>query len=77
MQRKDRPKNAGTELIIDPKVLNLAREGIFLPTPPVTFPCKVCAEDGATEQSDGLCWVCRRLKISAWREIEQQVPLSE
>jgi hypothetical protein len=24
-----------------------------------------------------LCWVCRRLKISAWREIEQQVPLSE
>ena len=28
----------------------------------------------ATEQ---LCWVCRRLKISAWREIEQQAPMSE
>jgi hypothetical protein len=77
MQRKGRPKNAGAERIIDPEVLNLAREGIFRPIPPATFPCKVCGEEGATEQSDGLCWVCRRLKISAWREIEQQVPLSE
>ena len=24
-----------------------------------------------------LCWVCRRLKISAWREIEQQMPMQE
>jgi hypothetical protein len=24
-----------------------------------------------------LCWVCRRLKISAWREIEQSMPIQE
>ena len=77
MQRKSRPKNTDAGRIIDPEVLKLAREGVFRPIPAATFPCKICAEEGATEQSDGLCWVCRRLKISAWREIEQQIPLSE
>jgi hypothetical protein len=34
---------------------------------------------GAETQAAGvdLCWVCRRLKISAWREIEQQMPTQE
>jgi hypothetical protein len=39
--------------------------------------CTVCGADanpGATEQ---LCWVCRRLKISAWRDVEQPVPAQE
>lgn len=77
MQRKGGPKNPSAERIIDPQVLTSAREEIFRPIPLTTFPCKVCGEEGATEQSDSLCWVCRRLKISAWREIEQQIPLSE
>jgi len=77
MQRKSSPKGLTSETIIDPKVLSSAREEVFRPIPPATFSCKVCGEAGATKQSDGLCWVCRRLKISAWREIEQQVPLSE
>jgi len=39
--------------------------------------CRVCGDKSASEESEGLCWVCRRLKISAWRESEMQMPLNE
>jgi len=38
----------------------------------------VCgAETSVIATGEPLCWVCRRLKISAWREIEQQMPMQE
>ncbi len=77
MKKRVSSKTTGGHQMIDPALLESAKRTIFKPTPPSTFPCKVCGEKGATEQSDSLCWVCRRLKISAWREIEQQIPLSE
>ena len=40
--------------------------------------CSVCgAETTVLAAGEPLCWVCRRLKISAWREIEQQMPIQE
>jgi hypothetical protein len=39
--------------------------------------CSVCGGETTTVGSEPLCWVCRRLKISAWREIEQQAPAQE
>jgi len=39
--------------------------------------CSVCGADVAPNSSEGLCWVCRRLKISAWHESEQQMPAQE
>jgi hypothetical protein len=40
--------------------------------------CSVCgAETTVPAVGEPLCWVCRRLKISAWREIEQQMPMQE
>ena len=40
--------------------------------------CSVCgAETTVPAAGESLCWVCRRLKISAWREIEQQMPMQE
>lgn len=62
---------------VDPALLESAKKTIFEPTPPKTSPCRICGEAGATVQSEGLCWVCRRLKISAWRDVEAQLPLSE
>lgn len=38
--------------------------------------CVVCGGE-ASGLPDELCWVCRRLKISAWRDIEQQMPAQE
>jgi hypothetical protein len=77
VRKKANPNPTQETRVIDPALLESARKTVFEPKPPKTFACRVCSSEGATEQSDGLCWVCRRLKISAWREIEQQMPLSE
>lgn len=63
--------------VVDPKLMESAKQSVFEPIPLKTFPCRICGEEGATAQSEELCWVCRRLKISAWRDVEQQMPLSE
>jgi hypothetical protein len=39
--------------------------------------CVICGGESAPNSSESLCWVCRRLKISAWREIEQSMPAQE
>jgi hypothetical protein len=39
--------------------------------------CSVCGSDAKPDATEQLCWVCRRLKISAWRDVEQQVPVQE
>ena len=39
--------------------------------------CVVCGAETTAEAPEQLCWVCRRLKISAWRDVEQQMPAQE
>lgn len=39
--------------------------------------CGVCGDEVAPNSTEDLCWVCRRLKISAWRESDQQMPATE
>ncbi len=39
--------------------------------------CVVCGAECSPTSTESLCWVCRRLKISAWREVEQQMPAQE
>jgi hypothetical protein len=39
--------------------------------------CVVCNGEASGAAAEQLCWVCRRLKISAWREVEQQAPAQE
>jgi hypothetical protein len=39
--------------------------------------CRVCNSPVATNSREGLCWVCRRLKISAWADADNQAPLQE
>ncbi len=39
--------------------------------------CVVCGAETPSVGTEPLCWVCRRLKISAWREIDQQMPAQE
>jgi hypothetical protein len=33
-------------------------------------PCIVCGSETRSDLTERLCWVCRRLKISAWRDSE-------
>jgi hypothetical protein len=39
--------------------------------------CVVCGSEANPSATEQLCWVCRRLKISAWRDVEQQAPVQE
>lgn len=73
-------KNLSSEFeapVVDVELITQPSKTIFAPKVRKTFRCKVCDEPGASEESEGLCWVCRRLKISAWREVEVQMPMSE
>jgi hypothetical protein len=40
-------------------------------------PCVVCGDQSAPTSTEGLCWVCRRLKLSAWRDADTQMPAQE
>jgi hypothetical protein len=42
-----------------------------------TARCSVCGEECAPNSTEGLCWVCRRLKLSAWRDSDTQMPVQE
>lgn len=39
--------------------------------------CVVCGAEVAPFSTEELCWVCRRLKISAWRDVENQSAMQE
>ncbi len=46
-------------------------------TPQPMIRCVVCGSDTQVGSAEHMCWVCRRLKISAWRDVEQQMPAQE
>jgi len=39
--------------------------------------CVICGEEAAPFSDENLCWVCRRLKISAWKDAESQPSMQE
>jgi hypothetical protein len=77
------PKRAqtikGTELAtpVPPELLELAKRSVSADRLKKAAKCSVCNAETMSAGDEPLCWVCRRLKISAWREIEQQVPIQE
>jgi hypothetical protein len=75
MRRKIQPKS---EPVIPADLLEQAKQSISPDRLKKAVNCSVCgAETTAVAAGELLCWVCRRLKISAWREIEQQMPMQE
>ncbi|HTS62466.1 MAG TPA: hypothetical protein VMH28_10590 [Candidatus Acidoferrales bacterium] len=75
MKRKPQVK---PESVIPADMLEQAKQSISADRLKKTAQCSVCgAETPVVTAGEPLCWVCRRLKISAWREIEQQMPMQE
>ena len=58
--------------VIDQKLLDEAKRSIMADQPKRVDKCSVCGAACAPNSTEGLCWVCRRLKISAWRDSDQQ-----
>jgi hypothetical protein len=74
MKRKLTPKAAGP--VVAPEILEQAKRSVSPDKVKTVTKCTVCGAE-SSGSSDQLCWVCRRLKISAWRDIEQQMPAQE
>ena len=79
---------ARTESTVAPEILEQAKKSlsgdrlmtetaIAEPVKRAAPRCVVCNGEATPATSEQLCWVCRRLKISAWREVEQQAPVQE
>jgi hypothetical protein len=60
------------ERVIDPKLLDEAKRSVMSDQAKHMEKCTVCGAVCAPNSTEGLCWVCRRLKISAWRDSDQQ-----
>jgi hypothetical protein len=62
---------------VAPQIIEGAKRMLATDRSKAAVRCSVCGGDTTAEASEQLCWVCRRLKISAWREVEQQAPAQE
>jgi len=59
------------EPIVAPEILNPAVKVYTVQERSLNLvPCVVCGSETNSEAEEKLCWVCRRLKISAWRDSE-------
>lgn len=57
--------------IIDPEIREGARRSLDSDRIKPLPKCTVCGAEATANAAEQLCWVCRRLKISAWRDVEQ------
>ncbi len=74
--RVPKTKSEPSAEVAPPEILTT---GMFRPDdkPKPQLKCSVCGSPGTEDHGEQLCWVCRRLKISAWRDVEQQMPAQE
>ena len=74
MRRKAQPK---LEPVVPKELLEQAKRSISPDRLTKAGKCSVCGAETSDAGGEPLCWVCRRLKISAWHETEQQIPAQE
>ena len=74
MRRKAQPR---LEPVIPREMLEQAKRSISPDGLTKVAKCSVCGAEASDAGSEPLCWVCRRLKFSAWHESEQQMPAQE
>ena len=74
MRRKAQPR---LEPVVPREMLEQAKRSISADRLTKVGKCSVCGAEASDAGGEPLCWVCRRLKISAWHESEQQMPAQE
>ena len=75
--RKKNPTPEKEPLVVDQEILRTAKLALESERPRATVRCVICGSDAAPTSTENLCWVCRRLKISAWRDSDQQMSAQE
>jgi hypothetical protein len=76
MKRKTTPPETEAA-VVDPAILRKAKLALKSDQVKPIGRCVICGSDSAPNSTENLCWVCRRLKISAWRESDQQMSAQE
>jgi hypothetical protein len=66
-----------TPEVIAPEIIESARQTLSMERAPRAAKCVVCGDQASVDATEQLCWVCRRLKISAWRDADHQLPAQE
>jgi hypothetical protein len=74
MRRRTQPK---VEPVVPAEMLEQAKRSVSADKLKKVVKCVVCGAETSGHSNEPLCWVCRRLKTSAWRDIEQQMPAQE
>ena len=64
-------------VVIDQEILRTAKLALQSDRPAIVTKCVICGGDAAPTSAEDLCWVCRRLKISAWRDSDQPMTAQE
>jgi hypothetical protein len=75
MKKTNKPVNE--PVVIDEEILRKAKLALQSDRPPLVAKCVICNSEAAPTSTEKLCWVCRRLKISAWRDSDQQMTAQE
>jgi hypothetical protein len=76
-KRSQSMKTGDPAVPVSAELLENAKRSISVDRLKKATRCAVCSAETLSADEEPLCWVCRRLKISAWREIEQQMPAQE
>ena len=71
------PEDLIPESVIPEKLLEAAKRSIEADRVHKIVLCTVCGSECAPSSTEKLCWVCRRLKLSAWRDSDSQMPAQE
>ena len=71
------PESLILDTVVPEKLLEEAKRSIEADRLRKMILCTVCKSECAPNSAEGLCWVCRRLKLSAWRDSDSQMPAQE
>jgi hypothetical protein len=74
---KKQNKQTNEPVVIDQEILRKAKLALQPDHAPAVTKCVICGSEAAPTSTEELCWVCRRLKISAWRDSDPQMTAQE
>lgn len=76
-KRPSLPAVPVSEPVVPEAIIEQARRAIEADRIKKPEHCIVCGGECAPNSTEGLCWVCRRLKFSAWRDTDSQMSVQE
>ena len=65
-------KKQNETVVVDENILAQAKAALQGDKVKPAIHCVICDAEAAPNSTENLCWVCRRLKISAWRDSSDQ-----